>query len=78
MCLALTFGNERLGRGAPREHGLVGVFDEAVEFAQCEFPSLAFSGKIRSHALGRIEGVRQFVLESVGRKARLDHDGSSD
>lgn len=78
MRLALSFGNERLGGGASGQHGLVGIFDESVELAQCEFPRLAFPGKVRSYGLGRIEGIRQLVLKPVGRKARLDHDGSGD
>lgn len=76
--LALSFGNERLGGGASGQHGLVGIFDEPVELAQREFPRLALLGKVRSYGLGRIEGVRQLVLKPVGRKARLDHDGSGD
>ena len=78
MRLALAFGNERLGGGASGQHGLVGIFDEPVELAQCEFPRLALPGKVRPYGLGRIEGVRQLVLKPVGRKARLDHDGSGD
>lgn len=78
MRLALAFGNERLGRSASRKHGLVGIFDEPVELAQREFSRLALPGKVRSYGLGRIEGVRQLVLKSIGRKARLDHDGSGD
>ena len=71
-------GNERRGGGASGQHGLVGIFDESVELAQREFPRLALPGKVRSYGLGRIEGVRQLVLKPVGRKARLDHDGSGD
>ena len=78
MCLALAFGNERLGRSASRKHGLVGIFDEPVELAQREFPRLALPGKVRSHGFGRIEGVCQLVLQLVGRKTGLDHDGSGD
>lgn len=78
MRLALSFGNERFGGGASCQHGLVGIFDEPVELAQREFPRLALPGKVRSYGLGRIEGVRQLVLKSIGRKARLDHDGSGD
>ena len=76
--LALSFGNERLGSGAPGQHGLVGVFDEPVELAQRELSRLALPGKVRSYGLGRIEGVRKLVLKSVGRKTGLDHDGSGD
>lgn len=76
--LALPFGNEHLGRGLPGEYDLVGIFDEPVELTQRELPGLALPRKVRSHGLGRIEGIRQLVLESIGRKARLDHDGSSD
>ena len=78
MRLALSFGNERLGGGASGQHGLVGIFDEPVELAQREFPRLPLPGKVRSYGLGRIEGVRQFVLKPVGRKTGLDHGGSGD
>ena len=78
VCFALAFGNERLGCSASRKHGLVGIFDEPVELAQRELPGLTLPGKISSHTLGRIEGVCQLVLEPVGRKTGLDHDGSGD
>jgi hypothetical protein len=78
VCLALAFGNERLGRGASCEHGLVGIFDKPVEFTQRELPGLTLSGKIRSHGFGRIEGVRQLVLQLVGCEAGFDHDGAGD
>lgn len=56
MRLALSFGNERLGGGASGQHGLVGIFDESVELAQCEFPAW------RSQA----KSVRMGLAESKG------------